>query len=409
MYLIRSSSELSIDIFRQYYKDIAKDVMMSGSERISPTSGNKSKVLWLPKTYLLGCLGLGLAVLVCIAAWLIVLSWSPGSTIVLPFPTITHTHTSTPFPTATATLTPTATPTHTPTPTLTNTATFTPSVTPTRTSSPTPTRTATRTPTRTPKPTHTPRPTEIPRIIDDSHYRITYQGWKGRFIDRALGHGYRCTSQKGQTITYTSTVDSRSITLITYRGPNQGKAQVVIDNVVIDTLNLYRETPQYQFKKTFSGLSNSTHTITIKVLHLKRKDSIGYEVCIDGFIIKSKIIDDINPDVSYSTWVGQKNGHSQGGYYRISTKKNASVTFSIRGTSFIWVTALGPMYGQADIYVDGKYKGTADLYNPEQIWQYKLAIEKLSDREHTIRILTLGQHNSASEDSAVVFDGFVDP
>lgn len=379
---------------------------MNGSE---PDSGKSLKGPWLPKTYLFVCLGLGLAVLFCLAAWMIMVQWNLGGLNIIPSPTINIIESPSLLPSAITSFTPSLTPSFTPFPTFSPTATFTPSVTPTRTFTPSHTPTPSRTPTRTPRPTFTSSPTEIPYILGDSNYRITYQGWEGRYNDRALGVGYRCSSQKGETATYTSQEKSNSITLITLRGPNQGKAQVIIDNEIVETLNLYLGSPQYQYQKTYEGLSFRKHTITVKVLHQKRNDSGGYDICIDGFIDRSTVIDDNNPDIQYSVWAGKRNENSLGGYYRLSTSKNAFLTFTIKGTSFTWLTALGPNYGKAEIFVDGVYQGTTDHYNREQTWQYNFTISGLSNHEHTIKIVVIGQRNSASKGYGVVFDGYFIP
>ena len=81
--------------------------------------------------------------------------------------------------------------------------------------------------------------------------------------------------------------------------------------------------------------------------------------------------------------------------------------FRFDGVTFDWVTARGPAYGKAAIYVDGVLKKTVDLYSASQQWQYKVTIAGLPYGSHTVLIKALGTKNPASRGTGVVSDGFV--
>lgn len=56
-----------------------------------------------------------------------------------------------------------------------------------------------------------------------------------------------------------------SLTWITRKGPDQGRAGVSIDRISKGTFDLYSASVQEQAFETFSGLSSAEHKIVIKV------------------------------------------------------------------------------------------------------------------------------------------------
>ena len=335
-----------------------------------------------------------------------------------PTPTMTLTSTPTATGTATFTLTPTstftATSTASRTPTLTATAsrtrTFTPTFTATRTptatrtSTFTPTFTATRTSTPSRTPTVTPTFTPVPTVVDDGSYLITYQGWFGRNDANASGGGYRYSNIAGQAVAYTTGQPATSVTLVTYTGPDQGEVQIFVDNVSKGTFDLYSPTPKYRQSVTIKNLANTVHAIVVKVAGLKNGASKGTFVWVDAFNVGTAVIEDTDPAVAYGDWAGSLNSNAYGGAYRSSGVSGASVAFTITGGQFRLVTARGAAYGKLDIYKDGVFVGTYDLYNPTQQWQYPLFIKGLGNGTHIIVIQVKGVHSGPSTGNTVVFD-----
>jgi hypothetical protein len=195
-----------------------------------------------------------------------------------------------------------------------------------------------------------------------------------------------------------------------YKGPNQGKARIIIDGAAVETLDLYRASAQYRFEWTYQfPKPKQAHTIKVLVLREKRNVSAGYQVCFDGYRVNNIFMDDTQYNIRYALWSGVSNGKALGGGFRQSASADSTVTFTIRGRSFQWITARGPNYGQAEIYVDDVYYATFDLFFPTQKWQESIAIGNLGPGEHSVKIVVLGQHHPASGGNAVVFDGVIVP
>ena len=319
------------------------------------------------------------------------------------------------FPTQTATFTSTPSATPTFTPTLTPTATFT--LTPSSTATLTPTPTFTFTPSRTPTPLPTKKPSLTPtpnkptpsEIFEDTDYAITYQHWVGRSDDQAYGTGMRCSSSNSAKISFTTPEKTRTVAILFFRGPKDGKVKITVDGAAAEIIDLYRKSDQYRFEKVIKGLSNKKHTVEIEVLREKRSKSDGFRVCVDGFRIGKTMTDDTDSLVTYGAWQGIQDSHAQKDTYRIADSKNAEFVFTFKGTAFTWVSARGKNYGQADIYVDDDFIRTIDLYSPDQLWKQKITIDGLSKQTHSIKIVVLGQHNSASNGTGVIIDRITIP
>jgi hypothetical protein len=296
-----------------------------------------------------------------------------------------------------------------------------------------PTVTLTRTNTR------TPTPTSVSSLIWNQSYQIKYDTWFGVENPNALDvaedlsplsefsssdvnllvfpSGYRrsignSATSVFNTFTFKPNQTFTSFKWITYRGPDQGKAQVLVDGAVKATVDLYNATAQWQHEITISGLSLGKHTVVIKPLNTKNPASSNKWVVVDGFKVGSVVYNDNKINVpyndlfSYGSWLGKVGNGPRFGAYRISSVANATASFSFTGTQFRFVTARGPAYGKAQIWVDGVLRTTVDLYRPAQQWQYKVTISGLTSGNHNVVIKVLGTKNAASSGTGVVCDGF---
>ena len=58
---------------------------------------------------------------------------------------------------------------------------------------------------------------------------------------------------------------------------------MIVDGVVVRTVDLYSLTQQWQSKQVVSGLANKQHTVEIKVLATRNAQSTGNTIVVDGF------------------------------------------------------------------------------------------------------------------------------
>jgi bacillopeptidase F len=196
----------------------------------------------------------------------------------------------------------------------------------------------------------------------------------------------------------------KSVTWWTNNGPDYGVAYIYVDGVFKGSVNLYRSTVAYKVGYLISGLTNTTHTLLIRVHGTKSSASKGTKVAIDAFTVGSTRYS--TPSVTYS-WQSISTSSASGGKYVRADYAGASSTFTFRGTSISWYTILGSGMGKASVYVDGTLRGTYDLYSSTAHYGFRLTFGGLSDAVHTIKIVVLGTHRAASSGSYVPIDRWV--
>ena len=243
-----------------------------------------------------------------------------------------------------------------------------------------------------------------PRVVDNTSYAIRYDGWTGVEDAAASGGGYRRATSAGQTMSFRTPTPATELSLITYRGPNQGLVQITIDGVDRGTFDLYAATPEYRYLVTFGNLSLGLHTMVVKVRGEKHPASTSTQVRVDGIAVGGTTFEDIDELVRHNLWSGTAgSAEAVGGSYRYATR-SASASFSFTGSRFTWLTARGPAFGQAQVFVDGIVVASVDLYNPSIQWRYQQVIDGLAPGKHSVTIKVLGTRNSSSTGTAVVVD-----
>lgn len=102
----------------------------------------------------------------------------------------------------------------------------------------------------------------------------------GRFgASVASGGAYAIEGAGGATVTVT--FRGRGIDWVTALGPNMGKATVVIDGVSKGTFDNYASSARWGYVRTFGGLTDKVHTMTITVLGQRRTGATGTNVVLD--------------------------------------------------------------------------------------------------------------------------------
>ncbi len=249
---------------------------------------------------------------------------------------------------------------------------------------------------------------ELPTIVvEDNHFSVAYGAWQGEENANASGNTYRESNIQNNTVTFKFT--GKAVTWIARKGPDMGKAQVMIDGVNKGIVDLYGAGEQWQFAKTFKKLSNAKHTLVIRVLGTKNADATDTYVGVDAFRVGTLVTEDTSPTVKFNAWNAKLNALATGGGYRISKAVNARVSFSFDGTEVEWLTAQGPKFGKARVLIDGIDKGVFDLYATTAQWQVPISFTGLSTGQHTIEIQVLGKKNAASGGKSILVDAFRGP
>src|SRR6266581_1399354 len=190
--------------------------------------------------------------------------------------------------------------------------------------------------------------------VEESDLGVQYDGWVGYTDPSANGGAYRASKKAKDTVKFTFA--GTSMTWVSRSGPDRGMASVTIGGVSEGTFDLYTPSPG-AYSVTFVGLANAPHAIVVKVLGAKNAASTDTGVPVDAFTVGSVTTQESSPSVKLGNWAGQSDANASGGTYRISGTAGAQVTLPFTGTAIDWVTALGPVYGQAQVLIDGVSKG----------------------------------------------------
>jgi CSLREA domain-containing protein len=241
--------------------------------------------------------------------------------------------------------------------------------------------------------------------IDSTSYTVRYDGWAGVIDAAASGGGYRAASAAGQTVSLTKTRANAtsSVSIITYKGPDQGKVAVTIDGASAVTKDLYAATPAFRTVITFSVASANKHSISIKVLGTRNAASTGTEFRFDGAKFAGTVFDDTNTSARYGGWSTAVDANAAGGSYR-SASVVATASFDTVGPVFTLITARGPAYGMVRVTIDGVTRANLDLYRPDQKWLARQTFTNLGSGVHHVVIKVLGTKNASASGTAVVFD-----
>jgi len=127
---------------------------------------------------------------------------------------------------------------------------------------------------------------------------------------------------------------------------------------------------------------------------------------------QTRIVGCGDPEVKYAgAWSDQADKSYYKGLAKTSNEKGASVEFPFKGKDIYWRAVAGPDQGQADVYLDGKWQGTADCWASERlIWQFAFIKRGLSgEGPHTIKVVAKNEKNPRSTGCAITHMLFEEP
>jgi len=198
------------------------------------------------------------------------------------------------------------------------------------------------------------------------------------------------------------------VTWISVAGPDQGIANVYVDNTLVKTVDHYAATRTYNVRETFGGFAAGDHVLRIEPTGTKNPAATDSFVAIDGMQVGDTTADP-TPHVVYR-WQPDSAFDSMIGYVRsdlgtTATAAATSVTFPFRGTGVVWHTVRGPSMGRARVEIDGVNQGVVDNYDPNG-GVVDIPYSGLADAVHTMVITVLGTKQAASSGTFVAVKGW---
>ena len=223
----------------------------------------------------------------------------------------------------------------------------------------------------------------------------------GRVADpHAIGGSYRWERRAGASATFAFT--GGAVTLFTISGPAMGKARIRIDGATVASFDGFATVLTADVKHRFEGLGPGAHELIVEVLGAKRPASAGTRVAMDALRWGGQT--HANPSPASEAWAMVANPSASGGTYAISDARAAFTKLSFNGTGVSLRALRGPAMGRAEIWLDGAFVKTVDLYAPAPAFAVVSLASGLTDGPHTVRVLVLGTHRGASAGNAVAVD-----
>jgi hypothetical protein len=108
--------------------------------------------------------------------------------------------------------------------------------------------------------------------------------WHTRRVSAASGGSLAESDLAGASVSFTFA--GTGVDWITFRGPDQGRANVFIDGTLAQTVDGYAPAPTFGVVRSFTGLASGVHTIRIVVEGTARRAASGARVSIDRFDVR---------------------------------------------------------------------------------------------------------------------------
>jgi hypothetical protein len=267
---------------------------------------------------------------------------------------------------------------------------------------------------------NTPPPSVPVTRFEETHPSVTFSpGWtQGDNAWPWSGGSTAWSRTPGARVTFSFT--GTSVTWIGYRSSDSGIARVFVDGIFVSDVDLFaRLSSEIRVPAfTVTGLTNSSHTLTIEVTGLKNQDAVAVDtldprIIVDAFDVPGPPVSrlqDTDPSVSYTAgWTGgdlSKPAWSAKSA-TLSTTPGARATLTFNGTSVGWIGYRGPDTGTARVFLDGMFAGEIDTYSPtERVQDVVFTATGLTDASHTLAVEVTGSKNAASTGTLIAVDAF---
>jgi bacillopeptidase F len=112
---------------------------------------------------------------------------------------------------------------------------------------------------------------------------VLVPGWRIAAISKASGGRYAVEHLKGASTSFVFA--GTSVTWLTSSGPTMGRAKVYVDGVLKAKVDNYAARIRWGVRRTVTGLSQGTHTVTVVVSGAKKRASSGTDVVVDRWLV----------------------------------------------------------------------------------------------------------------------------
>jgi peptidoglycan hydrolase-like protein with peptidoglycan-binding domain len=256
----------------------------------------------------------------------------------------------------------------------------------------------------------------VPTRYQQTDSRLSYLGvWSAGSSWWASGGSFYSTdaTRAAVLVNFTGT----SVSLLARTAPWYGKALVSLDGGADEYVDFYSSSTLYKqsvYEK--KGLTDELHTLTIKRAGQKAGASSGYAICLDALDITGTLTQapvatsyqQKDPNFKYmGIWSGVWTWSASGGSFIFADSRGASANVTFDGTYLAWYAKKGPLYGKAQVSLDGGAPVLVDLYSSYASYKQQVYSTGLLEYgSHTVSIHWIGQKNAASTGTLIDVDSF---
>ncbi|MFP5223969.1 MAG: hypothetical protein ACLGH3_00180, partial [Actinomycetota bacterium] len=191
-----------------------------------------------------------------------------------------------------------------------------------------------------------------------------------------------------------------SFTWYTLVGPDQGRGSVVVDGELVAVIDNSAAQTRLKAKRTFAGFGPGEHEFMIYVKGEGGARGGGAYISVDAIEDSEGLRR--NPKLTYR-WSLRPEPLVSSNTISRSLTRDAAMFTTVRGTGLSLQMIAGPDQGIAQLWVDGKLRGTKDLYAPgRQV--VKFGVGGLTDTLHLVKLRVVGTKDAASRDTLITFD-----
>lgn len=120
-----------------------------------------------------------------------------------------------------------------------------------------------------------------------------------------------------------------------------------------------------------------------------------------------RIEEDDTSSISYTgIWTEVNDASASAGSYKKASSTSAAADFAFNGNSISWVALKDSSSGVANVYLDGNFMASFDLYNTTPTYQVTVFSNLIGNGDHTLTIEPSGTKNASSTGYNVAVDAF---
>jgi uncharacterized protein YkwD len=248
-------------------------------------------------------------------------------------------------------------------------------------------------------------------LFQQNDPRLTRLGnWSTSYSSYASYGSFVSAKSSGDA--YLASFTGRTIEVVAEKGPKYGKANISIDGATPVEVNFYSATASHQ-QTVYTNqvpLADGPHTLMIEWDAVD--NSTGQLISLDdlrvlddngepGVLAQAPLPGRHEQDEGTITYVGPwvtgSTGSASGGTFKYANAPGAAVNVKFNGTYLAWIAKKSPVYGKAQVSLDGGAPVTIDLYSSYTTYKQKVYnTGLLEDGEHTLSIYWTGQRNAAA-------------